>query len=742
MDVQDVSHESGLVALLKQVQDAAERGSRRKGERVRDHRSPEQLISNFVMNLMQSTNNMDGFNAIATTQVPAAYTPCILSLTELKPIMISEMRLETHHRGTSVLLRVLTPPNRMTALMAIAEDEQRTAVLLQLYHQPEERVVPADEILKADKVCVLKEPFFKCATDGSYSLRADHVSDIVWLDEADERIPSKWRKPASNANNSSKSIRTQGNDAVQNRDWAKAQRLYSSAIRAAETPEEEQLAFLNRSLANLRLGRPEQAMLDATRGSDAAAPSEKRLYREARALYELENFEKCLEKLQTLEKLNYGNGAVQPEIHRAKERLHEQQTGEYAFDKMYKQARVTPPIIDCATFSKSVEVRPSPGRGRGLFTTKTVTAGELLLCEKAFSYCHEGSDQPDRQTRVLMNLTTKRMTMGSQANLLTQVIQKLYHNSQLSASFGDLYCADYPKVSVSESDGLPVVDSFLVEKIISLNVFGAPRTSQASFSKAMSRSMTTKPGETSTHTTSGIWSLASRINHSCASNCRRSFIGDMQIVRATRDIPADTEIFFCYCVPDPLESYDDVQKKFDNWGFTCDCELCADRKATTREVLERRKIICKKLKDVLGDHHTTNAPKARRLLKTLEATYSAKEANAVRLEVWDPCFALGEYSLSKGQPVEAIKMMVKGLEALGYEMTASPTKGDAKPPRLEVTRWGLANDWVPWAFFNLFKAYKQLAPELCSSAKGYVERSYSMVVGEKETAGDIFPGLK
>lgn len=110
--------------------------------------------------------------------------------------------------------------------MAIVEDEQGTAVLLQLYYQPEELVVPAREILQPDSVCILKEPFFKCATsDGSYSLRVDHLSDIIWLEDTDERVPPKWRKRTLALNHNSKSIRMQGNDAVQNQSWAEAQRL-------------------------------------------------------------------------------------------------------------------------------------------------------------------------------------------------------------------------------------------------------------------------------------------------------------------------------------------------------------------------------------------------------------------------------------------------------------------------------------------------------------------------------------
>lgn len=75
---------------------------------------------------------------------------------------------------------------------------------------------------------------------------------------------------------------------------------YSSAIQTVETSEEVQFAYLNRSLANLSLRLPEKTIADATWGSDAALPSEKRLSCKARALYELGQFEACLEKLRAL----------------------------------------------------------------------------------------------------------------------------------------------------------------------------------------------------------------------------------------------------------------------------------------------------------------------------------------------------------------------------------------------------------------------------------------------------------
>lgn len=232
---------------------------------------------------------------------------------------------------------------------------------------------------------------------------------------------------------------------------------YSTAIQAAKTPEEEQLAFLNRSLTNLKLGRPEKALSDAVQGHDPAAHTEKSLFREARALYELGNFEECLAKLQILAESYPENKAVSPEMNRVKARLGEQQKGEYSFSQMYKQAKASPPLIDCANFAGPVQVRASPGRGQGLFTTKPVSAGDLLICEKAFAYSHVGEDEDS--INLLMNLETKRMSVGGQARLLPQIVQKLYHNPGMSRAFLDLHHGHHQPVTVSESDGAPVVDS-------------------------------------------------------------------------------------------------------------------------------------------------------------------------------------------------------------------------------------------------------------------------------------------
>lgn len=158
-----------------------------------------------------------------TTFVPPAYPPCVMPIESLQPIKIRDLQLETHHRGRYLLLRSITPPVRMTGIMAIVVDENDDAVTLQLYQQDHEDVRPAANIINTGFVLVVKEPYFKVFGDGGYGLRVDHRSDAVTLNLDHDLIPKKWR--SSTVGESSNSLKAIGNQHM-------AKRAYWEAIDA------------------------------------------------------------------------------------------------------------------------------------------------------------------------------------------------------------------------------------------------------------------------------------------------------------------------------------------------------------------------------------------------------------------------------------------------------------------------------------------------------------------------------
>ena len=213
---------------------------------------------------------------------------------------------------------------------------------------------------------------------------------------------------------------------------------------------------LNRSLAYIKLHRYERALEDAGKFTADAQQSEKGFYPAALSLYELGRFQESHQALTSLASHYPEGAAAKKEIARTEQRLKEQEHGDYDFRAMYRAAEATPPCLDNATFAVNVEVQASNGRGRGLFAKKDLIAGDLLLCEKAFAYC----SSKDSKTSVLMNTHTNRGTLGTQADLITAIVQKMFRNSSLRPAFTSLYHGDYTPVDEAEIDGMPIIDTY------------------------------------------------------------------------------------------------------------------------------------------------------------------------------------------------------------------------------------------------------------------------------------------
>lgn len=280
---------------------------------------------------------------------------------------------------------------------------------------------------------------------------------------------------------------------------------------------------------------------------------------------------------------------------------------------------------------------------------------------------------------------------------------------------------------------------FRVERVLALTGFGSPRASQgrALFSNDNTDS------DSKSYSTSGVYPLIGHMNHACLKNTQRSFIGDVQIVRAARDMEAGTELLFWYKAPEEYKSYAETQAGLASWGFQCQCALCLAKKAWSAREMRTRQGLREQLERAMSVPGMGNA---RQVLNRMEATYSAAERTpgAVRLELWDPCIALGALLLQSGKPADAIEVTLQGLEALGFIIVAAPPRKKQRPAQqneLSVKQWGLPGDYTPAAFHTLFQAYKQLCPPLAVSAKQYARTAFSIVVGDTSTVGDLFPEL-
>ena len=226
MNVISTLSKAERVAYVEALNREAEAAFCRKGEKPNDIPPAVLNISQHLMCTQQKHLHgvVGGPHAkITNILMPESYLPSTASTHRLQEILISEMRLKTHHRGRKVYLRVVTPPGRFNALSTVVEDPAGTAVWLALYQVPLESQMAANKILFEGRICLLKEPFFRAAADGSYILRVDHVSDIQWLGEDDENVPVEWRQHFRIIL-TSQDIRQEGNEAVKQENWEVAVR--------------------------------------------------------------------------------------------------------------------------------------------------------------------------------------------------------------------------------------------------------------------------------------------------------------------------------------------------------------------------------------------------------------------------------------------------------------------------------------------------------------------------------------
>lgn len=162
-----------------------------KGQRPTKN-SRDLVLSQFQLKLVESRRARAAAmrQEFRLSYVPPSYPPCVAPFSELKKTMIGDLLLETHHRGTYMLVRSLLPQVRATAVMAIVEDERGDVLMVQLYHQGDDR----EPLIREGTIMILKEPFLKVTLDRNYGLRVDHLSDVVLLPANDERIPAAWRR--------------------------------------------------------------------------------------------------------------------------------------------------------------------------------------------------------------------------------------------------------------------------------------------------------------------------------------------------------------------------------------------------------------------------------------------------------------------------------------------------------------------------------------------------------------------
>jgi hypothetical protein len=132
-------------------------------------------------------------------------------------------------------------------------------------------------------------------------------------------------------------------------------------------------------------------------------------------------------------------------MHRVQQRLSEQKSGDFNFDALYVAVQQGERDLDIATYRGLLVDKATEERGRGLYTSRAVSAGELLICKKAFFFCCAPVEVAEISSyiNVLAHPKEGRVIRGAQCDMVTMAIQKIFRNPSYAVDALSFYCGDY-----------------------------------------------------------------------------------------------------------------------------------------------------------------------------------------------------------------------------------------------------------------------------------------------------------
>lgn len=558
------------------------------------------------------TRAQDG--TLPAVSVGQSYPPSTASLDELEPMSLSNLRMETHHRGKKLVIKRASPVVGLSvrSWCVVQDEEGKETERLEFGLH---KFRHGEEILELTKNFVIKEPYFTLTDQGEATIRIDHPSDLVSLMN---EIASSDLKDAGAAKKAATRCKNEGNAALKEQDLPEAYARYSEGLKIAEHHSLSSLTrdiARNRAYISLLLGQLDEVLVDAKAsliGEDDQRSKDldsKAYFRAGSAAYGLGQYKGAKQLFEEQQKLAPDDKDAKVYLKKTAARMREQESGTHDFRKMRVGLSKARSRVDASTFTGATKVQNSPGKERGLFATRDLKAGEMIMCEKAF--CLVWGHEREALSAMTYDLRDDRIRV-SPIGLSKAIVQKLISVPSQAPKFMDLhggYQDDGGDISTTE--GGPVVDVFRVHDIMSRNAFGALNE----FAEEGARNAST-----------GIWVYSAYINHSCIPNTTKEFIGDMLILRATCAIKAGEELFHAYDASSDLQTRQNFLMT--TWGFTCKCRLCEVQKMDSEAVRKKREELRGEADAFVAREHWANAKrltiaKAQRIAKGIEETYDA-----------------------------------------------------------------------------------------------------------------------
>ncbi|XP_054290249.1 SET and MYND domain-containing protein 4-like isoform X1 [Macrosteles quadrilineatus] len=528
----------------------------------------------------------------------------------------------------------------------------------------------------------------------------------------EEWLADKVKTKPKSANESAK-YRSEGNKAYCERNDEEALTIYNLSVSAAPYESTEfALALANRSAVLMRLKYYEEAARDinlALLNKNDAVPTQKLLIRKVIVLYKLKMYKASLDFIRILypkedEIDKLGNKELKQIYH---DLLSLNKTDE---KKSTRKKPLPIPVgglnKDFPSASANVSLRISKEKGRHVIATDHLTVGDIIFVEKPFAlvvlpeqynrHCHHCCKKsvaflPCRQCRQAQFCSEGcRQTawdsyhrwecggldichsigiahLGLRVALLSDNSDEYGRVDRLETHMKDMNTKDlyqYALTAVLLTLYLYKHTSFFFDRSdISVNSMGTrifrhiaqlicnghAITKVDADNETKGRLTTT---ERQTRIATAIYPSASMMNHSCDQNISHSFINEVLVVQASKNIMRDDEVFNCYGPHYSSMKRKDRQKAlWDQYFFDCCCNRCSndDSDAYLDQFLAFRCTFCAG-PVVEGHAKCSDCGQQQMLVELLNMALTAHEG-----------FCEGERLLESNETEKALKILEKSV---------------------------------------------------------------------------------
>ncbi|KZS91350.1 hypothetical protein SISNIDRAFT_487669 [Sistotremastrum niveocremeum HHB9708] len=537
---------------------------------------------------IRSTNAMVVQTAFIGAEPEFSATP----VSELREISLRDMLAPYRHRGRYLLARVYLPPAKSLSINLYVEDRQGDAILVTVYNYPRLFHTGDEELnlyFPKGQIVLIREPWAK--PDGGLAhhfIRIDSPSDLVLLDASEPILRGKkWQteiEATRRLPTSAEEFRVQGNALFRRELFVPAAMAWS---RGLELDPDSFVLQLNRSQAYLKLRWFGAALADAqavlSHSNLNPEILQKAAFRAASAEYGLGHYETALSHFLSLESCAERTAYIL----KCQERLQEAR-GVYSMSGLFEAGQTTQGDIDVADYSSpAIHVGPAPNRrgGRGVFATRDIECGELLVVTKPFA--STVYDSPDRNQVIVTNLQTSAVQNSTTLALMHKVTMRLFgcpEENQLISALHSGPSVPEPSIAFPPSGPPPPaptkpsfrtnVDIHKIEDIVFHNCF-TPKRDNPSFIVSV------QPAKA--QDSLALYAMPSLFNHSCLPNALWVCFGDIMIIRSIERIDRGREITISHSLMSDKKLQDAAIES--RLGAKCDCARCASENVTATQNL-------------------------------------------------------------------------------------------------------------------------------------------------------------